>query len=186
MLEDHVLLTPRISLRPPRDTDAQSIFECFASDPNVTRFVHWPRHSSIDDTRAFLAFSSAEWVKWPAGPLLIESREDGRLLGSTGLNFECSDVASTGYVLAQREWGVGFASEALRAMVALADSLEVRRLYAHCHARHAASIRVLKKCGFEFDALLEKHSVFPNLEDTAPQDVHRYMHPSRNSRASVA
>jgi RimJ/RimL family protein N-acetyltransferase len=63
-------------------------------------------------------------------------------------------------------------------MVALADSLEVRRLYAHCHSRHAASIRVLKKCGFEFDALLEKHSVFPNLEDAAPQDVHRYVHPS--------
>jgi hypothetical protein len=59
-------------------------------------------------------------------------------------------------------------------------------LYAHCHAQHAASIRVLKKCGFEFDALLEKHSVFPNLEDATPQDVHRYVHPLRNSPASVA
>ncbi len=181
-----MLLTPRISLRPPRDRDAQSIFECYASDPKVTRFVHWPRHSSIGDTRAFLNFSSAEWVKWPAGPLLMESLEDGRLLGSTGLNFECSDVASTGYVLAQREWGVGLASEALRAMVALADSLKVRRLYAHCHARHAASIRVLERGGFEFDALLEKHSVFPNLDDAAPQDVHRYVHSSRNSPDSAA
>jgi ribosomal-protein-alanine N-acetyltransferase len=174
---NRVLLTPRMSLRRPRDTDAQSIFECYASDPKVTRFLHWPTHSRIDDTRAFLAFSAAEWAKWPAGPLLIESREDGRLLGSTGLNFERSGVASTGYVLAQKEWGVGFASEALQAMAALADSLEVRRLYAHCHARHAASIRVLENCGFEFDALLEKHSVFPNLEDAAPQDVHRYVRP---------
>ncbi len=145
-----MLLTPRILLRPPRDTDAQLIFECHASDPKVTRFVHWPRHSSIDE------------------------------------NFECSGVASTGYVLAQREWGVGLASEALQAMVALADALEVRRLYARCHAQHAASIRVLKKCGFEFEALLEKHSVFPNFEAAAPQDVHRYVHPSRNRPASVA
>ena len=180
-----MLLTPRISLRPPRDTDALPIFECYASDPEVTRFVHWPRHISIGDTKAFLAFSAAEWARWPAGPLVIESREDGRLLGSTGLNFECPDVASTGYVLAQKEWGVGFASEALRAMVALADSLEVRRLYAHCHARHAASIRVLERCGFRFDALLEKHSVFPNLGDVAPQDVHRYVHPPSNRPASV-
>src|SRR5260370_34793142 len=119
MLGDHVLLTPRISLRPPRDMDAQAIFECFASDPDVTRFVHWPRHSSIDDTRAFLAFSSAEWVKWPAGPLLIESREDGRMLGAAGLTFECSDVAATGYGLRQRESGGGFASEALRSQVAM-------------------------------------------------------------------
>ena len=182
----HHVLTPRTSLRPPRDSDAQSIFECYASDPKVTRFVHWRRHSRIDDTKVFLALSAAEWAKWPAGPLLIESREDGRLLGSTGLNFEGSDVASTGYVLAQKEWGVGFASEALRAMIALADSLEVRRLYAHCHARHAASIRVLERCGFEFDALLEKHSVFPNLDDVAPQDVHRYVHPSRTSLPLVA
>ncbi len=28
-----VLLTPRLSLRPPRDTDARLIFEGFAADP---------------------------------------------------------------------------------------------------------------------------------------------------------
>jgi hypothetical protein len=33
---------------------------------------------------------------------------------------------------------------------------------------------------------LEKHSVFPNLDDVAPQDVHRYVHPSRTSLPLVA
>lgn len=176
MKEDNVVITPRLSLRPPRDADAKSIFDSYASDPEVTRFLHWPTHLSVDDTRAFLAFSVAEWAKWPTGPFLIEAREDGRLLGSTGLQFERSDVASTGYVLAKRDWGFGFASEALRAMIDLARSLAVCRLYAHCHVRHAASIRVLERCGFEFDACFQKQAVFPNLEDATPQNVHRYVH----------
>jgi [ribosomal protein S5]-alanine N-acetyltransferase len=171
-----MLLTPRLSLRPPRAGDAESIFARYASDPAVTRFLHWPTHLTIDDTRAFLAFSAAQWQRWPAGPLLIEAREDGRLLGSTGLQFERADVASTGYAIVSREWGVGYASEALRAMVALAGSLSVRHLYAHCHVRHAASIRVLERCGFEFDSCLQRRAAFPNLEDTGPQDVNRYVH----------
>jgi [ribosomal protein S5]-alanine N-acetyltransferase len=175
-MKTSVLVTPRLSLRAPRDADAYSIFERYASNPEVTRFLSWRTHANIDDTRAFLAFSSAEWIKWPAGPLLIESREDGRLLGSTGLAFESSDIASTGYALSHNEWGFGFATEALTAVVALANSLAVRHLYAQCHPRHTASIRVLERCGFRFNRLLAKHSEFPNLGVPGPQDVSHYVY----------
>jgi hypothetical protein len=33
---------------------------------------------------AFLAFSDAEWERWPAGPYLVVSRENGRLLPVDG------------------------------------------------------------------------------------------------------
>jgi RimJ/RimL family protein N-acetyltransferase len=154
--------------------DAAAIFSRYAGDPRVTIYLSWPTHRAIEDTRAFLAWSDAQWRRWPAGPYLIESRETGELLGSTGLGFETPDAAITGYVLARDAWGFGYATEALRAMVALAHDIGVRRLYAHCHADHRASARVLEKCGFVAEALLEKYSEFPNFKPEQRQDTLRY------------
>ena len=156
------------------------IFKRFAADKEVTRFVGWPRHTSISDTDSFLKFSASEWTRWPAGPLLIESRADGKLLGSTGLGFETRQRASTGYVLARDAWGAGYAAEALAAVVELSRSLAVTRLYALCHASHSASIRVLERCGFVRENTWTAHLIFPNFGDGTPQDVARYVHARNN------
>jgi [ribosomal protein S5]-alanine N-acetyltransferase len=167
------LETERLVLRAPRLNDAQPIFERYASDPVVTRYLGWPRHTSVADTRAFVKFSTTEWSKWNAGPMLAISRDDGTLLGSTGLNFEAPDVAQTGYVFARDAWGRGYATEALRAMMELAKQRGVQRLYALCHPTHRASWRVLEKCGFAREAVLPRHAVFPNLSPD-PADVVSY------------
>ncbi|MBZ5559826.1 MAG: GNAT family N-acetyltransferase [Acidobacteriia bacterium] len=163
--------TPRLLLRRPTADDAEAIFSRYASDPEVTRYVGWPRHTSVDDTRAFLAFSESLWGRWPAGPCVILGRDDGRLLGSTGLIFETPSRAATGYVLAQDAWGRGFATEALGAMVDLARKTGVLRLYALCHHAHRASVRVLEKGGFSREATLRRYADFPNLSPGEAQDV---------------
>jgi hypothetical protein len=108
--------TTRLILRQPHLSDAVTIFERYASDPEVTQFLGWPRHRTIRDTEAFLQFSAAEWEHWPAGPYLITSRSDGRLIGGTGFGFCAPREAVTGYVLAKDEWGMGYATEALTAV----------------------------------------------------------------------
>jgi [ribosomal protein S5]-alanine N-acetyltransferase len=167
--------TERLLLRRPRLADADIVFSRYASDPDVTRFLGWPRHRSIEDTRRFLEFSETEWQRWPAGPYLIETRDDRRLIGSSGLGFETPFRAATGYVLAKDAWGVGYATEALQAMVALAPTLGIRRLYALFHPEHLASQRVLEKCGFERESLLRCHSELPNLKPGEPSDVLCYV-----------
>jgi RimJ/RimL family protein N-acetyltransferase len=166
--------TARLVLRRPRMADAEAMFARYTSDPDVTRYVGWPVHGAVNDTRAFLSFADAEWDHWPAGAYLIFSRAGGTLLGSTGLSFETSYRAMTGYVLARDAWGQGFASEALRAMVDLAPTCRVRRLYAICHTDHTASYRVLEKCGFAREGILRRHTVFPNLAPGEPADVYSY------------
>jgi RimJ/RimL family protein N-acetyltransferase len=174
--------TTRLVLRRPRMTDADDIFARYAADAEVLKFVGWPRHRTIDDTRAFLQFSDAEWDRWPAGPYLIMSAADGRLLGGTGLGFEAPDRALTGYVFAKDAWGHGYATESLRAMVDLAQSLGVTRLFALCHPDHRASIHVLEKCAFVREAILRAHGEFPNLEPGVRADTLRYVyHPSQSS-----
>ena len=167
------ILTDRLILRPPVAADADSIFR-MASSVAVTKYVGWPRHTTIQDTLDFLAFSDSEWKRWPAGPLVIESRAAGALIGSSGLSFETPYRASTGYVFAEEVWGKGFATEALRAVMRLADGLRVRRLYAHCHILHSASARVLERAGFEREGVLRKFLIFPNLGLDHPQDAFSY------------
>jgi RimJ/RimL family protein N-acetyltransferase len=165
------LETERLRLRRPRLADAEEIFRRYANDPEVCRYLSWPRHRDVEETRAFLRFSDDCWERSPAGPYLIASREDGCLLGSTGLAFETPQRAATGYVLAADAWGRGLATEALGAMVELARGLGVDRLYALCHTGHAASWRVLEKCGFLREGVLRRHSEFPNLSPGRPLDV---------------
>jgi RimJ/RimL family protein N-acetyltransferase len=129
----------------------------------------------VEATRGFLKFSHAEWDSWNAGPYLVTSREDGRLLGGTGFGFETPFRASTGYVFARDAWGHGYATEALGAMVALAPDIGVRRLYALCHPDHQASWHVLEKCAFQREALLRRHSEFPNLRPGEPLDTLCYV-----------
>jgi ribosomal-protein-alanine N-acetyltransferase len=167
--------TARLLLRRPSLGDAESIFSRYASDPEVTRYLSWPTHRSIEDTRRFLELSESEWQKWHAGPYLIESRDDGRLVGSTGFGFETPLRAATGYVLARDAWGRGYATEALLAILALAPDVGIRRLHALCHPEHFASQRVLEKCGFDREGLLQCHSEFPNLRPGEPCDVLCYV-----------
>jgi RimJ/RimL family protein N-acetyltransferase len=163
--------TDRLELARPSAADVQEIFDRYASDADVVSYLSFPRHRSITDTRAFLSISDREWLECPAGPYLIRSRTDGLLLGSTGLSLETKWRAMTGYVLAKDSWGRGYATEALAAMVALARQLDVIRLYALCHPAHRSSQRVLDKCGFVREGTWQRHSVFPNLDPTAPVDT---------------
>jgi RimJ/RimL family protein N-acetyltransferase len=171
MKVDDTIRTKRLLLRKPRPDDAEAIFARYASDADVTKYVGWPRHASIDQTRGFLAFSDSQWDEWPAGPYLIVSPSTGELLGSTGLVFETATRAQTGYVLAADAWGFGFATEALIAMCDLARSVGVVRLYALCHADHRPSARVMEKGGMTFEGRLRRYAEFPNLAPGQPQDV---------------
>ena len=166
--------TPRLLLIRPTAADVSAIYERYANDPDVTRYVAWPRHNSITDTEFFLKFSDHEWNRWPAGPYLVRSRADGSLLGSTGLAFESDTVASTGYVFAKDSWGHGYATEALGAMIDLARNLHVIRLYAICHTDHRASAHVLEKGGFGRESVLPNYINFPNLGKSGPSDVFSY------------
>jgi [ribosomal protein S5]-alanine N-acetyltransferase len=163
--------TARLLLRRPLASDAEAIFTRYSSDPEVTRYVGWATHKTVDDTRGFLAFSDDQWNRWPAGPYLVCSRADGSLLGSTGLMFETPDTAMTGYVLATDAWGRGYATEALTAMVDVARTTGVVRLYALCHAGHRASARVLEKCGLLLEETRRAYAEFPNLRQGRLEDV---------------
>ena len=166
--------TARLSVRRPAALDAEAVFERYSRDPEVTRYLTWQTHRSVEDTRAFLAWSDRAWTEKGWGPYLIFTR-DGRLVGGTGLTLETAYRAETGYVFARDAWGLGFATEALAALASLAFGRPfLRRLYAVCHVDNLASVRVLEKTGFVREGRLRSHLLFPNLGGSLPSDVFLY------------
>jgi ribosomal-protein-alanine N-acetyltransferase len=163
--------TPRLLLCRPGAGDAEEIFQRYASDPDVTRFLSWPRHQSVSETEAFLEFSDRSWKDWPAGPYLIRAGGGAQLLGGTGFAFAAPDEAVTGYVLAKDAWGKGYATEALEAIIRAAPGIGVRRLTAQCHPLHQRSWRILEKCGFTRNPADPMPVHFPNLDPAIAQEA---------------
>ena len=158
--------TARLVLRRPLAGDADAVFSGWASDDVATRFMSWPRHLLVDESRAFLTYSDVEWARWPAGPYLIESRSSGDVIGSCGFTFRDSGLAEVGYILARHAWGLGYATESLAAQIDIAASLGPLMLGASVHPGNHASSRVLEKCSFERDRSSCATAPFPNLAES--------------------
>lgn len=145
-----VIHTQRLRLRKPVAADADAIFANFSNDPEVTRYMSWPTHTSVANTQAFLKFAAEDWQQYSLGTFVIEC--GGIVIGCTGIHMGQADAtehsAETGYVFAKHAWGKGYATEVLQAMVVLAAQAGLRQLTAGCHPDNVASRHVLQKCGF--------------------------------------
>jgi [ribosomal protein S5]-alanine N-acetyltransferase len=90
-------------------------------------------------------------------PFLIFRADDGALLG--GLNLTqvrrgAASMATLGYWMGKPYAGHGFMTEAVRAVLQLAErELALRRIEAACVPENGASIRLLEKTGFVREGL---------------------------------
>jgi ribosomal-protein-alanine N-acetyltransferase len=147
--------TGRLALREFSEQDVDAI-QIYAGDAEVTRYTSFGPNSP-EVTAAVLASWIEERERLPRveWPLAIVNRDDGVLIGGTGLhevNWE-SGEAMFGYVLRRSAWGKGYATEAGRAVVDWAfGPFGLRKLVAYCEEEHAASVAVLRKLGFSQEA----------------------------------
>ena len=76
------LFTERLILRKFCFDDVRFMFENWASNPNVTRYLTWPAHTDISITQAVIEewvfqYDSPEFYQWA-----IELKETGQPIGS--------------------------------------------------------------------------------------------------------
>jgi RimJ/RimL family protein N-acetyltransferase len=155
--------TRRLVLRVPRRTDAQDIFDGYATDPEVPRYMTWRPHTSIDMTRAFLEECIAEWACEGSFNWAITMRDVDRCIGMVSLRIS-GPKAELGYALARDNWGQGIMSEAVQALVDWAlDQPEIFRVWAVCDVENAASARVMEKVGMAREGILRRWMWHPNM-----------------------
>ena len=162
--------TERLVLRQPTVRDAPAIFDSYARDPEVVRYLTWRPHGSTADTHAFIDAIRSRWEAHSELTWALTVRGDDRLIGMIGLRprgFK-SDI---GYVLARPHWGRGLMTEAGGTIVDLAfTDPAVHRVWAVCDADNRASARVLEKIGMTCEGVLRRWIVHPNVSDQ-PRDA---------------
>ena len=138
--------TERLLLRPGWPEDAAALKDAIGKETVALDFAKVPWPYDISDAEAYLGRPRSE----DEVDLLIFARTMGapRLIGGIGLARDGDDV-ELGYWIVPSHWGLGFATEAGRAVVAMArDSLRVDELIAGHFVDNPASGHVLRKLGF--------------------------------------
>jgi RimJ/RimL family protein N-acetyltransferase len=174
--------TPRLLLRRPVAADAQAMFDAYASDPEVTRFLTWPTHETVARAREFLRRCDAVWGDGSAFPWAITL--DERLIGMIELR-RADHRAEIGYAISRATWGQGYTTEAARAVVewALAEP-PIRRVWAYVDVTNAPSARVLEKTGMTREGLVRAWYVPPAFG--VPRDCWMYARVKPASEPVVA
>jgi ribosomal-protein-alanine N-acetyltransferase len=150
--------TERLLLRTITMKDAPDIF-AYASDPEVTKYVRFVTHKSIKDTHAFIRRVQASYKKGITPLWGMQSKSSSRMIGALGfLQWPNPDQrAELGYVVNRNVWGQGYVTEATKAVCDFAfKKMNVNRIEAGTIVGHAASERVLQKCGFKFEGVLRQ------------------------------
>ncbi len=165
--------TERLILRKPVITDADAIFNKYAKDSDVTKYLMWKTHRRIQDTYDFLNscvmdFDHGGRIAW-----CIVNKVDNQLIGMIDLKLE-SCRANFGYVLMKNEWGKGFMTESLKRVVKYAFAIDsIYRVCGVCDIENSASAKVMENAGLIKEGILRKYSLHPNISPI-PRDVYSY------------
>ena len=142
----------RLILRRATLEDAEPMFRNWASDPEVTKFLTWPPHGSIEVTRKVLASWLAEYEKNDYYQWLIVPKETGEPIGSLiAGTVGRAQSAHSGYCIGNAWWHRGIMSEALRAVIDyLFGEVGYHRIESMHDPNNPHSGGVMRKCGMQY------------------------------------
>lgn len=146
--------TERLWLRPHRVDDLTACAAMWA-DPAVTRYIGG-RPFSQEETWARLLRYIGHWAALGFGFWAVEEKATGEYAGELGFaDFKreieppIDGAPEVGWAFVPRVHGRGYATEALRAVLAWGDThLASGRTVCLVHPENAASLRVAEKVGF--------------------------------------
>ncbi len=142
--------TPRLVLRRYTVADAPAMFENWANDAEVTRYMRWKPHANVEESRSVLqkwvsSYDSQETYLWG-----IVRKEGNLLIGSisAGKGVAYDRCIEAGYCIGRAFWGNGYTAEALQAVIHyLLFDVGFNRIEAYHSVHNPASGRVMQKAG---------------------------------------
>jgi [ribosomal protein S5]-alanine N-acetyltransferase len=165
--------TQRLVLQRLRYEDAEEIFYAYASKPEVTKYLSWRTHESINETRTFLQYAIDTWNRGMDYSYSVRLKESNQLIGGFGFVNDPGKV-QFGYAFSPAHWNQGYATEVCKkAMTLIRDLPEVYRVGTFVDTGNIASVRVLEKCGLVKEATLMGWFRFVN-QDNQPRDCSLY------------
>ena len=153
------LETKRLILRRFVMEDARAMFENWAADQEVTRYLTWPPHKSQEVTRSVLetwtsSYEDQRFYQWAIVLKEAGERPIG-CISAVGLKEETSSV-EIGYCLGRPWQHQGIMTEALGAVIDFFfQETGACRLEARHDPRNPSSGRVMQRCGMTYEGTMK-------------------------------
>ena len=142
------LVTNRLFLTPWNLSFTKKMYENWASDPRVTKYLFWYPHKNMEETEQIIL----SWMNKPNYNWCIRLKETGEPIGSLELvkNNEKDFKGEIGYCLGYNYWNKGYMTEALKKVVEFLFSEGYNKLELRHAVENVASGRVMQKAGLSF------------------------------------
>ncbi len=162
--------TDRLILRSWKPEDLPS-FADMNKDERVMRY--FPATLTYQQTESFYNRIQSEFERKGWGLYAVEIKSTGEFIGYVGLHEIGFDANFTpgveiGWRLAADYHNLGYATEAAKAVLSLAKSAGIERLFSFTAKINAPSERVMQKIGM----VKAGEFMHPNLSDDSPLCVH--------------
>jgi len=144
--------TERLLLREWEPADREVLFS-MTSDPEVMLHIGDRRPwETVERAEAWIGRVAASYRERGYGFWAVVEKATGREVGSCGFGPQTgTGLPEFGYLYARHVWGLGYATEAGRAVLRHGfERLGFERVVACTTPEHAASRRVLEKLGFRY------------------------------------
>ena len=143
------LESERLLLRRFKIEDAEDMYNNWASDDEVTKYLIWRTHKNVEESRIILTEWTSQYCYKDFYQWAIVLKENNFLLGSIGSvdsndNIDCIRI---GYCISRKYWHQGITSEALKAVIDFAFSkVGFRYLIGRHDVNNPHSGLVMLKC----------------------------------------
>lgn len=152
--------TERLILRRFELSDAQAMFDNWASDDEVTKYLTWPTHADVSVTEGILGqwvpqYEKDDYYNWA----IVLKEHGSQPIGNINVAHwsEGREAPEIGYCMGRRWWHQGIMTEALAAVLDfLFDRVGVEQITALHDTNNPHSGGVMRKCGMAFDGVREK------------------------------
>ena len=144
------LSTERLVLRKLVIGDANSIFNNWANDPEVTKYMTWKAHKSIEETKQILDIWLNEYKEPKTIRYGIVLKENNELIGAIDVVGYVDNNPEIGYCLSRKYWNKGYMTEACEAVVEYLFAIGYKTILIEADERNIGSNRVIEKVGFKY------------------------------------
>jgi [ribosomal protein S5]-alanine N-acetyltransferase len=151
--------TERLWLRKFQLSDAQAVFNNWAKDEEVTKYLTWPAHSSVEISEMVLKdwvhnYEVTSFYQWA-----IILKEKDEPIGSISVvdSKEAIDMVHIGYCIGRKWWNLGITSEAFAGIIPFFfEQVGVKRIESRHDPKNPNSGKVMLKCGLKYEGTLRK------------------------------
>lgn len=156
--------TKRLVFKQIGDDDLQGVYQIYG-DEDLTKYFVSGADKSIEQTRERIEKIKSHWNKYGFGDFILLDKEDSSAVGYAGLHYKQNGGnVNVSYIIDKKMWGKGLGYEACMALVYYGFRIAgLDKIAAEIDPQNSSSIRLIEKCGFQFNRVMEWNG-FKRLE----------------------